>query len=62
MQDYALKIAVSQAAISKNAKFWQRELDLPAVSNMRTAENCRAYSGAQNAKHWRNQKFTLIGV
>jgi hypothetical protein len=44
MQDYALKIAVSRAAISKNAKFWQRELDLPAASNMRAAEKCRAYS------------------
>jgi hypothetical protein len=47
---------------SKNAKFWQRELDLPAVSNMRGAEKCRAYSKAQKAKHWRNQKFTLVGV
>lgn len=62
MQDYALKIAVSRAAISKNAKFWQRELDLPAASNMRAAEKCRAYSEAQKAKHWRNQKFTLVGV
>lgn len=62
MQDYALKIAVSRAAISKNAKFWQRELGLPAASNMRGAEKCRAYSEAQKAKHWRNQKFTLVGV
>jgi hypothetical protein len=62
MQDYALKIAVSRAAISKNAKFWQRELGLPAASNMRAAEKCRAYSEAQKAKHWRNQKFTLVGV
>ncbi len=60
MQDYALKIAVSRAAISKNAKIWQRELDLPAASNMRAAEKCRAYSEAQKAKHWRNQKFTLL--
>jgi hypothetical protein len=62
MQDYALKIAVSRAAISKNAKFWQRELDLPAASNMRGAEKCRAYSEAQKAKHWRNQKCTLVEV
>jgi hypothetical protein len=62
MQDYALKIAVSRAAISKNAKFWQRELGLPAASNMRAAEKCRAYSEAQKAKHWRNQKFTLVEV
>jgi hypothetical protein len=47
-------------ANSKNAKFWQRELDLPAASNMRGAEKCRAYSKAQKAKHWRNQKFTLV--
>jgi len=62
MQDYALKIAVSRAAISKNAKFWQRELGLPAASNMRAAEKCRAYSEAQKAKHWRNRKFTLVEV
>lgn len=62
MQDYALKIAVSRAAISKNAKFWQRELSLPAAANMRGAEKCRAYSEAQKAKHWRNQKYTLGGV
>ena len=62
MQDYALKIAVSRAAISKNAKFWQRELDLPAASNMRALEKCKAYSEAQKTKHWRNQKFTLFGV
>lgn len=60
MQDYALKIAGSRAAISKNAKIWQRELDLPAASNMRAAEKCLAYSEAQKAKHWRNQKCTLL--
>jgi hypothetical protein len=62
MQEYALRIAVSRAAISKNAKFWQRELNLPAASNMRDTEKCRAYSEAQKAKHWRNQKCTLVGV
>ncbi len=49
-------------ANSKNAKFWQWELDLPAASNMRGAEKCRTYSKAQKAKRWRNQKFTLVGV
>ena len=53
MQEYALKIAVFRSVISKNAKLWQRELDLPAASIMR---------GAEKAKHWRNQKFTFIGV
>lgn len=62
MQDYATKIAVSRAAISKNAKFWQRELELPAASNMRDPEKCRAYSEAQKAKHWRNQKCTSVEV
>lgn len=62
MQDYATQIAVSRAAISKNAKFWQRELELPAASNMRDAEKCRVYSEAQKAKHWRNQKVTSVEV
>ncbi len=39
MQEYALKIGVYRSAIFKNAKSWQRELDLPAASNMRGAEN-----------------------
>lgn len=56
MQDFAKVIAVSRAAISKVAKFWQRELDLPTGSHMRDPEKCRAYSVAQKAKHWRKQK------
>ena len=59
MQDYARTIGVSRAAVSKEAKFWQRELSLAAGSHMRDEEKCRAYSEAQKSKHWRNQKFTV---
>ena len=56
MQDWAKVIGVSRAAISKVAKFWQRELGLPTGSHMRDQEKCRAYSEAQIKKHWRKQK------
>lgn len=58
MQDWARTIGVSRAAVSKVAKFWQRELGLPAGSHMRDEQKCRAYSEAQKTKHWRNQKVT----
>jgi len=56
MQDWARENGVSRAAVSKVAKFWQRELELPAGSHMRDEQKCRAYSEAQTTKHWRNQK------
>ena len=56
MQDWARKIAVSRAAVSKVAKWWQRQLGLPTGSHMRDPEKCRAYSEAQKQKHWRKQK------
>ena len=56
MQDWARENGVSRAAVSKVAKFWQRELGLPAGSHMRDEQKCRAYSEAQKSKHWRNQK------
>lgn len=56
MQDWARDNGVSRAAVSKVAKFWQRELGLPAGSHMRDEQKCRAYSEAQKQKHWRNQK------
>ncbi len=59
MQDWARENGVSRAAVSKVAKFWQRQLGLPAGSHMRDAEKCRAYSEAQQKKHWRKQK---VGV
>jgi hypothetical protein len=56
MQDWARENGVSRAAVSKVAKFWQRQLGLPAGSHMRDEEKCQAYSEAQKSKHWRNQK------
>lgn len=53
MNDYAASIAVSRQAVSKVAKFWQRELELAPGSHMRDEEKCAAYSQAQKAKHWR---------
>lgn len=58
MQDWAMQNGVSRAAVSKVAKFWQRELGLPAGSHMRDEQKCRAYSEAQKRKHWRNQKIS----
>ena len=57
MQDWARQNGVSRAAVSKVAKFWQRELGLPAGSHMRDEDKCRAYSEAQKQKHWRNKKI-----
>lgn len=62
MQEWALQNGVSRAAVSKVAKFWQRELGLPAGSHMRDEQKCRAYSEAQKAKHWRNQKFVAAAL
>jgi hypothetical protein len=56
MQDWAVRNGLSRAAVSKVAKFWQRELGLPASSHMRAEEKCQAYSEAQQKKHWRKQK------
>jgi hypothetical protein len=56
MQDWAVRNGLSRAAVSKVAKFWQRELGLPASSHMRGEEKCQAYSEAQTQKHWRKQK------
>lgn len=60
MQDWARKIAVSRAAVSKVAKWWQRQLGLPTGSHMRDPEKCRAYSEAQLEKHWRKQKVSCV--
>jgi hypothetical protein len=57
MQDWARANSVSRAAVSKVAKFWQRQLGLPAGSHMREEAKCRAYSEAQQTKHWRKQKI-----
>ncbi len=65
MQDWARENGVSRAAVSKVAKFWQRELGLPAGSHMRDEQKCLAYSEAQKSKHWRNQKvvaFSALGA
>ena len=56
MQDWAVRNGLSRAAVSKVAKFWQRELGLPASSHLRGEEKCQAYSEAQTQKHWRKQK------
>jgi hypothetical protein len=58
MQDWARENGVSRAAVSKVAKFWQRQLGLPAGSHMRDEKKCRAYSEAQKTKHWRNKKVS----
>jgi len=62
MQDWAVENSVSRAAVSKTAKFWQRNLKLPAGSHMRPEEKCRAYSEAQKTKHWRNQKVRAAAL
>ena len=40
MQDWAVRNGLSRAAVLKVAKFWQRELGLPASSHMRGEEKC----------------------
>lgn len=62
MQDWARQIGVSRAAVSKVAKWWQRELGLPVGSHMRDEQKCRAYSEAQKQKHWRNQKVVSAAL
>ena len=56
MQEWARENSCSRAAVSKVAKVWQRKLNLPAGSHMREESKCRAYSEAQQKKHWRKQK------
>jgi hypothetical protein len=62
IQEYAVNSAASRVAISKNAKFWHCELELPTASNIRGAEKIFVQSEAQRAKHRRNQKITSCEV
>jgi hypothetical protein len=57
MEAWASKHGLSRAAVSKNARFWKRELGLPGGSHMRKEEICASYSEAQKTKHWRHKKY-----
>ena len=59
MQDYARTISVSRAAISKVAKWWKQELELPDGAHMRDEAKCRSYSNAQKQKHYRKVQISL---
>jgi len=54
---YAARIRVSKASISKSTRYWKQLLDLPANSHMKTDDACDSYSKAQKEKHWRNKKY-----
>jgi hypothetical protein len=53
MQEWASQNGVSRAAVSKVAKKWQEELELPVASHMKGAQACASYAAAQRQKHWR---------
>jgi hypothetical protein len=55
MAEYAASIGVSRQAVSKVAKQWQQELNLPGSSHMRAEEACETYSAVQKTNHWRKK-------
>jgi len=58
MQEFASANGVSRQAISKSAKFWQRELKLPPGPHMREEHKCDSYRQAQLTKnHWHNKDY-----
>lgn len=55
MRSWAAANNVSVAAVSKNARWWVRELGLKNTQNCRVPEVCEKYAAAQNANHWRKK-------
>lgn len=57
MREYAATIGVSVEAVSKSARWWRRELELPCGSHMKGEQHCQKLSEAQQHKHWRKVKY-----
>ncbi|MEI6715990.1 MAG: hypothetical protein WCO60_19745 [Verrucomicrobiota bacterium] len=55
MAEYAASIGVSRQAVSKVAKQFQEELDLPPSPHMRSDAVCETYSEVQKTNHWRSK-------
>ena len=56
-RDYARRIHVTPAALSKVTKKWQRELGLTTSAHMKNEAACQSYSKIQSGdRHWRKQK------
>jgi hypothetical protein len=55
MQDWASQNGLSRQAVSKVAKKWQEELELPVSRSMRKQEVCQSCSKAQKERHWRKR-------
>lgn len=60
LRDFAARINVSPAAVSKVKKWWQTELALPPSPHGKSREACANYSTAQKNKHWRYKKCKAI--
>jgi hypothetical protein len=61
MRAWSASNGVTPAAVSKVAKFWRRELNLPQGHHMRSEELSETYRASQTnpekGGHWRNRKF-----
>jgi hypothetical protein len=57
MDSWAKMNALSRQAVSKNANFWRRELELPGGSYMRDDKTREAYREAQLKNHWRYKTY-----
>ena len=57
MREYAGTIGLSVEMVSKTARWWRAELELPVGSHMKGAGHCKKLSEAQQQKHWRKAKY-----
>lgn len=55
--EFAKRIGVRRASVSKSTKWWQRELHLPTSSHMKSEGACTVYSKVTRLKHWRRKKY-----
>ena len=55
MHEWSQRNGVTRAAVSKQAKSWQRKLDLPEGPHMRPESSCASYSAGQK-NHWRRRE------
>lgn len=62
-REYARKIHVTPAALSKVVKLWQLALEMTTSAHQKSAASCKTYSEVQSGgAHWRRQKATMAST
>ena len=54
--EYARRLGLTRAAMSKATKFWQRFLGLPPSPHMKSSQACEHYRKKAREDHWRRRK------